>query len=333
MNGPILRSDINTFVEQAKFADELMIGTRVCPPVPVKQIAGKYPIIKIGNGQLLTLGNPKPRAWSSEAPIIPTANDVDGYECFDYSVKQRNDTLLTDYYSQFGFDQQVMSAKMCKRWQMLKLENDIAGTIFNPSNFTAITAVSPYLYSNIGTPTAPGPLNFPRDLNAMKIALIQQGVNPARASMVMTINVWNLLTQSVLFQYYVRGNRPADSYVDYQPTTQNLGSLASLLNIKEVIIAYSYANVTLPNIIGTAPAFSAIWPDTYFWLGVIAEGDFTAGGAARTLFYEQAGAMFSTLSYPMLHLRSVDVEVGLFSIPKVIDQTNGVLLTTSYTGS
>jgi hypothetical protein len=333
MNGPILRSDINTFVEQAKFADELLIGTRICPTTPVKQIAGKYPKIKIQNAQLLSLNNPKPRAWASEAPIIQTVSDVDGYECFDYSVKQRIDTLLQSYYSQFGFDQMVFAAKMLKRWQMFKLEVDIANAIFNPTNFTAITAVSPYLYTGVGNITTPGTVNFPRDFNAMRVQLVKQGVSTARCSLVMTLNVWNLLSQTQLFQFYIRGNRPTDSYVDYSPTPANLGSAASLLGIKEIIIAQAYFNATIPGLIGGTPSYSAIWPDTYMWLGVIGEGDFTAGGAARTLYYEQAGAMFSTITYPMLQYRSEDIEVGLFTIPKVIDETSGVLLTTSYTGS
>lgn len=336
MNGPILRSDINTYVEQAKFADELLIGTTICPSMPVSQIAGKYPIIKIQDGQLLTLGNPKPRAWSSEAPIIQTASDVDGYECFDYSVKQRIDTLLQSYYSQFGFDQMVHAGKMCKRWQMLKLEVDIAGQIFNTTNFTAITATSPYLYTGVGNINTGGTVNFPRDMDNLKTQLIKQGVNPARCTLVITLNLWNLVTQTQLFQFFVRGNRPSDSYVTYAPTEANLQTVASLYGIKAIIIAQAYSNTTIPQVTvsgGATPAYSAIWSDSYMWLGWIAEGDFTGGGAARTLYYDQTGSMFSTLTYPRLEYRSVDVEVSLFSIPKVIDQTAGVLLTTSYTGS
>lgn len=331
MGGPILRSDINTFVEQAKFADELLIGTRICPPTPVTQIAGKYPILKIADAKLLGLNNPQPRGWSSEAPIINNGYDVQGYECVDYSVKQRIDTLFASYTSQFGFDQYVMAAKLLRRWQLLKVETDIANTIFNSANFTAITATSPYLYTGVGNINTAGTVNFPRDLNAMKVQLIKQGVNPARCSLAITLNVWNLLTQTQLFQFYVRGNRPADSYVDYQPTSANLNSLAALLEVKEVIVAKSYANTAKPG--QETPVYSAIWPDTYMWLGWIEEGDFTGGGAARYLYYEQAGAMLSTVTYPMLQYRSEDIEVGLFSTATVIDQTAGVLLTTSYTGS
>lgn len=333
MGGPIVRSDINQFVEQAKFADELMVGTRIATPLPVTQIAGKYPVVKIANGKLLTLNNPKPRGWSSEAPIINNGYDVDGYECVDYSVKQRIDTLFASYTSQFGFDQYVLAAKLLRRWQMLKVETDVANTIFNTANFTAITATSPYLYTGIGNPTTAGTVNFPKDLNAMKVQLVKQGVNPARCSLLVTLEVYNLIQLTQVFQFYVRGNRPADSYVDYAPTQQNLNSLASLLGIKEVIIAQSYANVTNPGIPNSTPVYSAIWANTYFWLGEIAEGDFSGGGAARYLYYDQAGAMLSTITYPRLEYRSDDIEVGLFAITKVVDQTKGVLLTTSFTGS
>ena len=333
MGGPILRSDINQFVEQAKFADELMIGTRVATPVPVSQIAGKYPIIKIANGKLLTLNNPKPRGWSSEAALIETSYDIDGYECVDYAVKQRIDTLFASYTSQFGFDQYVLAAKMLRRWQMLKVETDIANTIFNPSNFTAITATSAYLYTGLGNQATAGTVNFPKDLNAMKVQLTKQGVNPARCSLVMTLEVYNLVQLTQIFQFYVRGNRPSDSYTEYSPTKDNLGSLAALLGIKEVIIAQSYANITNPGVLNSTPNYSAIWPNTYFWLGEIAEGDFSGGGAARYLYYEQAGAMLSTITYPRLELRSEDLEVNLFAISKVVDQTKGVLLTTAYTGN
>jgi hypothetical protein len=344
MNGPILRSDINTYVEQAKFADELMIGTKVCPPVPVNQIAGKYPILRIADGKLLQLQQPKPRAWSSEAPIIQTSWDVDGYECFDYSVKQRIDQVLSNYTSQFGFDQYVQAAKILNRWQNLKLEVDIANTLFNTSNFTLLTAATAYINANLGTPgSAVIGANVPQDIQAMYTQLISQGQNPGRATLVIPLAVYQYITRTQQFQYFVRGNRPADSYVEYAPTSQNLATLAGWLGVKDVLVAQSYGVTGNPNISSIegnlSPQTAAvtntkpIWSNSYMGLFIVGEGDFTAGGAARLLYYEQAGAMLSTLTYWLPQYRSTDIEVSLFSIPKVIDASSGVILSTGYTGS
>lgn len=344
MNGPILRSDINTFVEQAKFADELMIGTKVCPPVPVNQIAGKYPVVRIADGKLLQLQQPKPRAWSSEAPIIQTSWDVDGYECFDYSVKQRIDQVLASYTSQFGFDQYVQAAKVLNRWQNFKLEVDIANTFFNTSNFTLLTSSTAYINANIGAPasTTVG-ANFPADFQAMYTQLISQGQNPARATLVLPLAIWQYISRTVQFQYFIRGNRPTDSYVEFAPTQANRDSVASLLGCKEVIIAQSYGVSALPNINSVesvlTPQTAAvtnsnpIWSNSYMGLYIVGEGDFTSGGAGRLLYYEQAGAMLSTLTYWLPQFRSTDIEVSLFSIPKVIDASSGVIMATQYTGS
>jgi hypothetical protein len=343
MNGPILRSDINTYVEQAKFADELMIGTKVCPPVPVNQIAGKYPIIRINDGKLLSLYQPKPRGWSSEAPIIQTAYDVDGYECYDYSAKQRIDQVLNDYTSQFGFDQLTQAAKVVMRWQMFKLEVDIANTLFNPANFVLLTTATAYLNANIGSPaSATVGANFPQDFQALYTQLVSQGQNPTQATLVLPLAIWQYISRTAQFQFFVRGNRPQDSYIEFAPTQSNRDSVAALLGIKEVIIAQSYGVSALPNItttgVATVPQTAAatttpIWSNSYMGLYITAGGNFEAGGAARLLYYEQAGSMLSTLQYWRPELRSTDVEVSLFSIPKVIDASSGVVMATQYTGS
>lgn len=326
MGGPILRSDINTFVEQAKFADELLIGTQVCPPFGVPQIAGQYPIVKIQDGKLLQLNQPKPRSWSSEAPIIQTWIDNDSYECFDYSAKQRIDQILQGYYTNFGLDQLVLAAKIVHRWQMLKVENDIASTLFNTANFTSISGAVPYLSTNAAT------LNFPQDFQNAWTQLVQYGVNPARATLILPLPIFQQISRSTIFQYFVRGNRPQDSYIEFAPTKANLDSLASLLGIARVLIAQSYVNSTAPGSpAGYVP--SALWSNSYFWLGVTGEGDFSSGGAARYLYYEQAGAMLSTMTYFLPQYNSTDIEISLFAIPKVIDSTNGVLVTTGYTGA
>lgn len=343
MNGPILRSDINTYVEQAKFADELMIGTQVCPPVPVNQIAGKYPIIRINDGKLLALNQPKPRGWSSEAPIIQTAYDVDGFECFDYSAKQRIDQVLNDYTSQFGFDQLTQAAKVVMRWQMFKLEVDIANTLFNPSNFILLTTASAYINANVGTPGATTiGANFPLDFQAMYTQLVSQGQSPTRATLILPLAIWQYISRTETLQTFVRGNRPTDSYINFAPTQANRDSLAALLGIKAVIIAQSYGIAALPNIttVGAllvpqtqAAVTAPIWSNSYMGLYITAAGNFEAGGAARLLYYEQAGSMLSTLQYWRPELRSTDVEVSLFSIPKVIDASSGVVMATQYTGS
>lgn len=336
MNGPILRSDINTFVEQAKFADELFIGTQVCPPVPVPQIAGKYPVVTIASGGLLKTGQPKPRAWASEAPIIETAWTTDGFECLDLTIKQRVDTVLNDYTSQFGFDQMVMAAKMCKRWQLAQLEQTIANTLFSTSTFSGLSAPVAYLNANTGTVT------FPSDVNTLKVYLTKFGVNPARATMIIPLEVYNYIILTQNFQYFVRGNRPQDSYIGLVGTKENLASLAALFGIKEVIIGQFYADTTNFNntakTIANSPGLALssntnVWSTKYIWLGVVGEGDFSGGGASRLLYYDQAGSMLSTQQYYLSQYRSTDIEVSLFSIPKVIDPTQGVLLTTGYTGS
>jgi hypothetical protein len=75
-----------------------------------------------------------------------------------------------------------------------------------------------------------------------------------------------------------------------------------------------------------------IWSDAYIWVGNVQGGEYTAGGAGRTIQWSKdTTGLFTPETYRSDERRSNIMRVRQNVAEKIIDNTAGVLITTSYT--
>lgn len=74
-----------------------------------------------------------------------------------------------------------------------------------------------------------------------------------------------------------------------------------------------------------------IWSDAYIWVGQIQGGEYQAGGAGRTIQWDRdTTGLFTPETYRDDSRRSNILRVRQHVAEKVIDETAGITITTSY---
>ena len=324
MNGPILRSDINAYMQEAQFVDTLAISDEVFPayasPIPL----GQYLKSRTGAGQLLKT-NVRIRTPAGASNRVVSDWESDTFDCARWSVEQLIDRKQAEYTTKFNFDQKVQAAKLLRRQHVIAHEQRVAAQVFNSSNFNLSTSTVAY--------TAGAAINFPADLWQMKENLTKKGYDPAECTAIIPMQVFDRITQSQALQYYIRGNRPTDSYINFT-TPQGMDTFAATLGLKRVLIGKlsvdTSALTQATSNVNVNSSLQFIWNNSYLWLGYLSGGDFSAGGAGRTIYWEQAGAEYQTWEYYVPDRDSDAVCVEMYSAEKTIDTQCGELLATQY---
>ena len=83
---------------------------------------------------------------------------------------------------------------------------------------------------------------------------------------------------------------------------------------------------------GQAYSGSFVWGTTYIWVGNVAGGEYQAGGVGRTIQWDKdTTGLFTPETYRSDERRANILRVRQNVAEKIIDETAGELITTSYT--
>ena len=311
----ISRPEITAFVEEALNADKFFIGQQVLPVVPVDARAGRYPRLKMQNGELLKTDATR-RGATGTYNEVSRKFDWDTYDTEEFGLEERVDDTIVAEMARF-FDVESTTAKLVMRAMLIDYEIRVAGTVFNTGNFNSTNSSVAYTAANKAT------FDVPEDINAALDRLQKKGVLPN--TLVLSRQVFNRIRTSELLQKYLIG---LNSNLGQQAiTAQTIGSAFGIANVLIAAPAYD----TAPK--GKAPVLTPIWSNNYMWLGDVQGGDFVAGGAGRTLSWsaDVPGGLFATETYRAEQRRGDIVRVRSYHSTKIVDGTAGELIATQFT--
>lgn len=311
----VLRADVNTLVEEAARADQMLIGLRVFPEWSVQSKDGQWPKFRLGKGELLNSDGTKRTPTGSYGRIV-RAYENDNYSCEDYGLEELVDDTYRADVARF-FDAEVASANQVRRQVQLGHEIRVATEVMNSSNFTATAAAVNYTEANIAT------INFVLDVTGCISRLNDLGT--VANTIVMSKNVFNRVRRSTLLLNYLRGVMGNNANVN--PSAADIARVFSDDGITQCLVGRMPYNGAKK---GQAYSASSIWGDTYVWVGYVAGGDPMAGGAGRTVSWVKDGGLFVTESYRDEARRSNVMRTRMNVDEKIVDTTSGQLITTSY---
>lgn len=317
-SGAVIRSDINTVVEEAYAADTFFIGAQVMPPLSVAAKSGTYPKIDIAGGRLLDAVATE-RAPDGSYNEIVRKYGTDTYDCVDRGLEERVDDVSQADLARF-FNAETAAARLTMRNVKLKHEERVAAAIMNTTNFGAGTnSAVAYTAANLAT------INFPLDvINACG----RVADNAARPNtLVLSEAVLNRLATSTLLVNFIRGT--LKGAVDMPVNAKNIAAAFADYGIEQVLVGRARRN---DGKTGQSKSIAQVWGTSYVWVGQVnpRAGLATEGGAGFTLYWNAEGGLFVTETYRDDKRRSNMVRVRQNTAEKVVDGTAGTLITTQY---
>jgi hypothetical protein len=317
----VSRPEISAFLEQAQGMEKFFIAQKVFPIHGVQARAGRYPRIDVAKGNLMKREQTK-RNSSGSYNETDQEHDWDTYDCEDRGLEQRIDDTKAKEMKSF-FDLEKLEAKNVRRKCLLDFEVNAAAKLMNDANFPHTHAVVAYTEALIAT------MDVPQDVNAAIEQVTGRGedVNTIVFSHVM----WNRIRRSTMLQQYLYGKLGPDT----QKRLITPKDLAEAFGMDveggvSVIVARAKYDTT-PKGRATA-VLSPIWGTEFIWVGNCKGGDYSEGGAGRTLVWEAdiPSGLYATETYRDEKRRSDMVRVRTNSIEKVLNGNAGQLITTDW---
>lgn len=314
--GAILRADIAGVIEDALFADELLIGTRVMTPLPVEDRNGQYPRLKIGTGRLLAPTDVKRRGPTADYARKDRQWENDTYSCLEYGLEGLLGRDTINDLSRF-FDAESSVARMTQTDLLLAHERRVAAQIFSDTNFNAITGSTAYSAALSGV----FDIGYDVDLAKEEIRKRGESIAPDRLKVIIPGSLYPIIRSSTKLQQRVFGlSRSADT----RPLSPQ--ELAEALEVREVLIGRSTYNSAAE---GKAATLTDIWANTYIWVGQVSDSDnLMSGGAGRTMFWRQDGNLVTVESYDVPEKRSIALRVRHTTDEKIVNANTGQLIRT-----
>lgn len=314
--GAILRADIAGVIEEAMASDELLIGTKVMPPLPVDVRAGQYPRLNIESGRMLAPGDVKRRGPTSDYARKTRQWLSDEYTCQEYGLEGILGLDTISDLSRF-FDAESTVARLTQTDLLLAHERRVASKIIDPSVFSLSTSGTAYTAANIES----FDIGFDIDLAKEEIRKRGESTSPDRLTVVIPGSLFPVIRTSKRLQQRIFGmSRSADT----RPL--NLQELAEAFEVREVLIGRSVYNSAPEN---KTPILSDIWAKTHVWVGQVSNGgDLMSGGAGRTMFWRQDGNLVQVESYDVPQSRSVALRVRHSTDEKIVNANTGQLIVT-----
>ena len=308
--GAIIRNDINSYVLQAASTESTLVAQKVLPPLMVSARASAYPRIRVSRGELLKAATDTLRGANGSYNEITRSYESDSYDCLDRGLEERIDDAFTLDMDRF-FDNEKITAQMLLRNIMLAAEVRCAQRIYDTAVFTATNGSVVYSEANLAT------MDFAADFSAAqeRLAMFGQVAN----TLVLNLKMWNRIRRSAKFQAFLFGNLPSglSRTVKPQDVSDEFGV--------NVIVAAGTRDTAKK---GQTATLSFIWPDSHIWVGNVQSGDFAAGGAGRTLVWNEDSDLFTTETYREEGRRGDMVRVRQNCVEKIIDETAGQLIAT-----
>jgi hypothetical protein len=315
------RPEISAFLEQGRNVSKKFIASKVLPIYGVKARAGRYPRLDLAEGNVLKREQTK-RSSSGSYGETDQEHGWDTYDCVDRGLEQRIDDTKAAEMKSF-FDLEKLTAGNVTRKCELDFEVNAAAIIMNEANFDKTDATVAYTEALIET------MDVPQDIEAAIEQVMGRGedVNTIVFSHVM----WLRIKRSTLLQQYLYGKLGPDTQKRLI-TTKDLADAFSLdmeggLNVLVARAKYDAAPKGRP-----AVNLVPIWGTSHIWVGDVKGGEFSEGGAGRTLVWEAdiPSGMYATETYRDENRRSDKVRVRTNSIEKIVNTNCGHLIKTNW---
>lgn len=315
------RADLSGVVMETSEWESGLIASRVAPVVNVDAKDGQYPKWERTKGQLLKRATNLRRANAAGYSRGTGAWTQDTYATYEYGHEIPVDYNQVKEMSRF-FNLETVAADQAKRKILLDWEIRVAAATFNTTTYgTSTNSGTAYTVANLAT------FDLGLDIDASKERLRAKGESDAALSVVMSKAVFDRARASTKLQNRLRGIGVASDtilQVDEQAVAEALG-------VREVIIGRNYYDTAGENV---AFSGSAIWGNTYIWVGKLGMGgapeSILRGGAQFTLNWSQYGPPLGVLTYEEPQTNSRVVRAAQFVTEKVTNSNQGDLLATQY---
>lgn len=317
----VFRADLtNSLVEQASEWESGLIGTRALPVVNVPAKAGLYPVFNLAAGNLLR-NEVKARAPYSTFPRGTRAFDQDTYGCIEYGYEEAVDDTVKLDMSRY-FDAELLASKLAMRKVALGHEIRAAAVINSTTNWgTSTNSSTAYTIANIAT------FDIGLDVEEAMERLRAKGESTSNCSVIMSSAVFLRARASTKLQNRLRGiGVSSDTILNVSEQ-----AVAEALGVKEVLVGRCYYDGSLE---GAAFSSTAIWGNTYVWVGNIGAGggvqNMFGGGGAFTLNWGQYGPPLAVETYRDEPIKSDIVRSAQHVTEKVVNANAGTLIATQY---
>lgn len=319
--GAKLRADLSSAVVQTTDWEKSLIGLRVAPAVNVDAKDGQYPVFDKDASNLLKRKRNIARANSSNYARGSLAWASDTYSTQEYGFELPIDLNTVKDMSRF-YDIEALTAMLAKRVPLLEHEIRVAAMTFSETNYGAATnSGTAYTLANIAS------FDLGLDVDGAKGRLLAAGETDSDLSVVMSRDVFFRARASTKLQNRLRGIGVASDTilnVDEQAVAEALG-------VKEVLIGKNSYDASLE---GVSYSGSAIWNNTYVWVGKLGTGgspeSMLAGGAQYTLNWAQYGSPINVFTYDEPQTNSEVVRASHHVTEKVVNAAQGTLIATQY---
>jgi hypothetical protein len=319
--GAVFRADLAGVVMQTSEWETGLIASRVLPVVNVDTKDGQYPKFNLTQGQLLKRESNIARAVGAAYSRGTAAWEQDTYATQERGHEMPIDLNTIKDMSRF-FDVESTTALLCKRKPLLEWEIRAAAATFSTGNYGSETnSGTAYTIANIAT------FDVGLDVDLAKERLLGKGESSNNLSLVMSNAVFIRLRASTKLQNRLRGiGVSADTILQVDEA-----AVAEALGVKEVIVGKNYYDIAAENV---AFSGSAIWGNTYIWVGRLGSGgspaSMLAGGAQYTLNWSQYGPPMGVFSYQEPQTNSVVIRASHHVTEKVVNANQGTLIGTQY---
>ena len=317
--GAVLRADLRGVVEEAFLQSELYIGPKACPPLPVPNIAGQYPVIQKNAGNLLR-NEAKPRGAGANYGRITRSWTNDNYTCEEYGMEAIVDDKSARNIGRF-FDLEARETVWAYRQVQLAHEIRVSNLLFAPATFSLTTSATAYTSANLAT------MDVGLDIDAAKAQIQGRGENIDNLTVVMSLNNFYRARASTRLQNRIRGVASTDTYL-----TLSEEQVADALQVKQILIGRATYDTSLQG--APTSTLSNIWADTYMWVGNVVEAsgpeDYFSGSTAFTLFWQEDADLFQVESYREEAIRSTIIRARQNTSEKVVLAASAQLLVTQY---
>jgi hypothetical protein len=321
-NLAVSRPEISAVLEQAQGLDKFYIAQKVFPIHGVTARAGRYPRIDVAKGALMKREQTK-RSSTGAYNETSQEHEWDTYDCEDRGLEQRIDDTKAKEMKTF-FDLEKLEAKNVRRKCLLDFEINAASKLMDEANFPHEHAVVAYTEANIAT------IDFPQDINAAIELVTGRGEDVN--TIVFSHTMWNRLRRSTMLQQYLYGKLGPDTQKRLI-TPKDLAEAFSLDlegSALQVLVARAKYDTAPKG--RTTSTLVPIWGNSYVWVGCCKGGDYSEGGAGRTLVWEAdiPSGLYATETYRDEKRRSDMVRVRTNSIEKVLNGNAGQLVVSGW---
>lgn len=308
-----IRHELVSVLEEALAADKYTIGLDLFPVVPVDRSSGEYRKLTVTASELLKAGGDLKRGPKGSYPEVDWTWEKDSYLTVDRGIEQKIDDVISADVAH-AFDIESQASKQLLRRVRLAHEQRVKAKIFDSATFDAVNSTVAYTQANIAT------MDVPLDILTAVDRI--RGRGEECNTMVLSRQAWNRVRLSDKLAKYFFGSLGGAQQITPQ-------MFAEKFEIPNIRIGDAVADTAQK---GQAASLGYIWTNDYIWIGNIQGGDFSAGGAGRTIVWtgDTGGALFVTETYRKEDIRSDVIRVRSNLDEKVVSPRSGTLITTQY---